>query len=89
MSDLEILAQTAANRDSLQLRALTLEFLRNHKTLEQIVIADIPDKHTNWKVRDSSTSKKYVSKSEIIKENFSESVLQMLKPSKRIVVKLL
>jgi hypothetical protein len=44
MSDLEILAQAAAKRDSLQLRALTLEFLKNHEELEQIIIPDTEDK---------------------------------------------
>jgi hypothetical protein len=44
MSDLEILARAAANRDSLQLRALTLEFLENHKTFDHIVMPDIQDK---------------------------------------------
>ncbi len=44
MSDLEILAQAAAQRDSLQLRALTLEFLENHKTFEHIVMPNVQDK---------------------------------------------
>ncbi len=43
MSDLEILAQTAARRDSLQLRALTLEFLQNHKILVHIMMPSIED----------------------------------------------